>query len=121
MAARWVARWAFGIRLRDPESAFRLVRRDAVIRIMLQSRGPFALVEQLAKANHLELIMTEEPVAWSPRTASPAESVPFAREARALFRRPDFGPPELHIPPPAPLPPTEKPDAVPTTPPSPSS
>jgi hypothetical protein len=118
---RWVARWAFGVRLKDPESPFRLLRREAACRIVLQSRGPFALVEQLAKANHLELIMTEEPVAWRPPSVAPVETVPFAQEARAVFRRPSFGPPELHVPPPAPVAPPEKPDAEPTTPPSPSS
>jgi hypothetical protein len=117
---RWVARWLFGVRLTDPESAMRLGRREALTRIMLQSRGPFALVEQLAKANHLEMIMTEEPVSWSPvpPTATPAAS--FAQEARALLFRPDFGPPELHGMPPPGLP-AEKPASPPTTPPSPSS
>jgi Glycosyl transferase family 2 len=111
---RWAASWLFGVRLHDPECAFRLARRSAMTRIVLQSRGPFALVEQLAKANHLEMIMTEEPVAWTPR----AESASFAQEAWALFRRPDFGPPELHVPPPLPA---EKREPPPTTPPSASS
>jgi hypothetical protein len=99
---RWAARWLFGIRLHDPECPFRLCRREAVIRILLQSKGPFALVEQLAKANHLELIMTEEPVAWTPPEQPTQEPVGFAEEARALFRDPDFGPAELHTPKPGP-------------------
>jgi hypothetical protein len=99
---RWLARWVFGLKLGDPESPFRLGRRDALRRIVFQSHGPFALIEQLAKANHLEFILTEEPVSWaSPATPLP-EPVPFGPEARALFRRPDFGPAELHIPPPEP-------------------
>jgi hypothetical protein len=106
---RWTARWAFGVRLKDPESPFRLMRREAVCRIVLQSRGPFALVEQLAKANHLELIMSEEPVAWTPPTSRAADVVPFAQEARLLFHRPDFGPPELHVPPIPPVPPPASP------------
>jgi Glycosyl transferase family 2 len=118
---RWVARWAFGVRLADPESAFRLMRRDATARIVLQSRSSFALVEQLAKANHLELILAEEPVGWSPPAAMPAEPAPFASEARALFGRPDFGPPALHVPPPAAAATAEKPDGLPTTPPPGSS
>ena len=97
---RWAARWAFGVRLVDPESPFRLMRRDAAARIVLQSRGWFALVEQLAKANHLEFILAEEPVAWSPRGSRPPDPAPFAQDARALFRHPDFGPPELHVAPP---------------------
>lgn len=114
---RWVARWAFGVRLTDPESAFRLMRRDAAVRIVLQSRGWFALVEQLAKANHLEFILAEEPIAWSPPAVPPIDPAPFAQDARALFRAPDFGPPSLHIAAPT----TENADRPPTTPPSGSS
>ncbi len=118
---RWIARWIFGVRLHDPESAFRLSRREALTRIVLQSRGPFVLVEQLAKANHLEMIMTEEPIAWTPAATLPTLGLPtFVEDARSLFRRPDFGPPELHVPRP-PVLPAENPDAAPTTPPSPSS
>jgi hypothetical protein len=123
-ATRWrrrqVARWAFGLRLIDPESAFRLMRRDAVRRVVLQSRGWFALVEQLAKANHLEFILSEEPIAWSPPAAASPDPAPFGQEARALFRHPDFGPPALHVPPPPALP-AENPTQPPTTPPSGSS
>jgi hypothetical protein len=118
---RWVARWAFGVRLADPESAFRLMRRDAAARIVLQSHGPFALLEQLAKANHLELIMAEEPVAWLRPTAPVVGQSSFGAEARALFRRPDFGPPALHVPPPPAEVPPENTAAPPTTPPSLSS
>jgi hypothetical protein len=109
---RWAARWGFGVRLLDPESPFRLGRRDALVRIMLQSRGPFALVEQLAKANHLEFMMTEEPVAWTPPPMPPPEPVSYAQEARGLFRQPDFGPPELHVPADTPCAPES--EAVPT-------
>jgi hypothetical protein len=116
---RWAARWAFGVRLLDPESPFRLGRREGLVRIVLQSRGPFALIEQLAKANHLEFMMSEEPVAWTPPPAPPPEAVSFAQEARALFRRPDFGPPALHVP--ASEACVEKPAAVPTKPELPSS
>jgi len=118
---RWVARWAFGVRLVDPESAFRLIRRGAALRIVLQSRGWFALVEQLAKANHLELIMAEEPIAWSPLAALPGDPSPFAQDARGLFRHPDFGPPELHVARPPTALPAENPAAAPTTPSSGSS
>jgi hypothetical protein len=117
---RWAARWLFSVRLADPECVFRLMRREAAQRIVLQSRGWFALVEQLAKANHLEFIMAEEPIAWSPPAALPADPASFAHVARSLFGHPDFGPPELHVsPPPAPLP--ENPAPAPTTPPSGSS
>jgi hypothetical protein len=101
---RWAARWGFGVRLCDPESPFRLGRRESLARIVLQSQGTFALVEQLAKANHLEMMMTEEPVSWASPAMPIPERVPFAQEARALMRRPDFGPVELHVRPPAPEP-----------------
>jgi hypothetical protein len=116
---RWAARWGFGVRLLDPESPFRLGRREALVRIVLQSRGPFALVEQLAKANHLEFMMTEEPVPWAPPPAPLPEGASYAQEARALFRRPDFGPRELHNP--ASESSAEKPEVVPTKPEVPSS
>jgi hypothetical protein len=116
---RWAARWGFGVRLLDPESPFRLGRRAALVRIVLQSRGPFALVEQLAKANHLECMMTEEPVAWTPPPTPAPEPVSYAQEARGLFRRPDFGPPELHVP--ADTPCAAEPEAIPTKPEVPSS
>jgi hypothetical protein len=116
---RWAARWAFGVRLLDPESPFRLGRREGLVRIVLQSRGTFALIEQLAKANHLEFMMTEEPVAWTPPPTSVPETLSFAQEARALFRRPDFGAAILHLPVPEPC--AENPEAVPTKPEVPSS
>jgi hypothetical protein len=116
---RWAARWGFGVRLVDPESPFRLGRREGLVRIVLQSRGPFALIEQLAKANHLEFMMTEEPVAWTPPPTPSPEPVSFAQEARALFRRPDFGSPDLHVP--AAEARVDKPEAVPTKPDVPSS
>lgn len=112
---RWAAHWALGVHLRDPESPFRLSRRDALVRIVLQSHGPFALVEQLAKANHLEFIMTEEPIAWTPPVGATMEPAEFARDLRAVFREPDFGTPELHTAAGA------NPGAVPTNPASPSS
>jgi hypothetical protein len=118
---RWVARWGFAVRLHDPESPFRLGRREALVRVVLQSRGPFAFIEQLAKANHLELMIAEEPVSWAPPSQPLPESDAFAHEAWALFRRPDFGPPELHIPPPPPVLPVENPEVPPTAPASPSS
>ncbi len=116
---RWLARWAFGVRLHDPESPFRLARREAIARIVLQSRGRFALVEQLAKANHLELILAEEPVAWSPPATAAPDDPSFAEDARAVFRRPDFGPPGRHVC--ATARPAEKLPEAPTKPPSVSS
>jgi hypothetical protein len=89
---RGVARWVFGLRLADAECPYRLVRREVLTRLPLQSRGPFVHVELLAKANHLGCLLAEEPVAWSPPVSVVPEVFPFAAEARALFRSPDFGP-----------------------------
>jgi hypothetical protein len=80
---RWAARWGFGVRLCDPESPFRLGRRESLARIVLQSQGTFALVEQLAKANHLEMMMTEEPVAWT-ASATPVPERPRRQPASSV-------------------------------------
>lgn len=90
---RWVARWVFGLRLTDPECPLQLWRREALLRIPLQSRGLFVFVEMLAKANHLEFLLAEVPVAWSPPGVPGAPSPPFGVDARRVFRDPDFGPP----------------------------
>src|SRR5262245_51419273 len=50
---RWVARWLFGVRVRDPECTFALLRRSLFARIPVQCDGTFAPVEILAKANFL--------------------------------------------------------------------
>jgi hypothetical protein len=98
---RWVARWIFGLRAADPECPYRVIRREVLARIPLQSRGPFVHVELLAKANHLGCPWVEEPVSWSPPTVVTAETFRFRDEAYALFRRPDFGPPPAPSAPPA--------------------
>src|SRR5262249_30078436 len=61
---RWLARWMFGVRVRDPECAFRLFRRSVFQRIPIQSSGSWAQVEIIAKANFLGCWMAEEPVTW---------------------------------------------------------
>lgn len=92
---RLLARWVFGLRLLDPECPYRLYRREVFRNIPLQSRGPFVQVEILAKANHLALMLTEEPVTWTPPTTTAPEVPPFRVEASALFRHPDFRAVEL--------------------------
>jgi hypothetical protein len=42
---RWLARWVFGVRLRDPECPFRLARRTIFQRMPLQSRGSFVQIK----------------------------------------------------------------------------
>lgn len=96
---RWVARRLFGVRLHDPECPLRLVRREVLHRFPLQCAGPMLLVEMLAKANHVECIMTEEPVTWDPPRVPAAWPGSFAAEAWRLFREPDFTPVETHVSP----------------------
>jgi glycosyltransferase involved in cell wall biosynthesis len=88
LGRRLLARWVFGVHVYDPECAYRLFRRKVMWRLFLQSSGPFAHIEFLAKANFLECWMAEVPVTFLP--AKPAPS--FAGEAYHLFRHPDFGP-----------------------------
>jgi hypothetical protein len=83
-------RYLFGLRLHDPQCDFRLFRREIFQRIPIQSDGPFAHVEILAKANFLTAVMTEVPVH---QIAEPSES--WWREAWRVFRHPDFGPAKL--------------------------
>src|SRR5204863_8327961 len=63
---RWLARWVFGVRVHDVECAFRLFRRSVLARMPIQSHGPFAQVEILAKANFLGCWMFEVPVSYQP-------------------------------------------------------
>jgi glycosyltransferase involved in cell wall biosynthesis len=101
---RMLARWVFGVRVLDPECAFRACRRTLLSRVPLQSDGPFAKVELLAKANFLGGWLAEEPVAYAqlpqPETAVDGAGRDKVRvEAWRLFDRPDFGPPFLPEPP----------------------
>jgi glycosyltransferase involved in cell wall biosynthesis len=99
---RLAARWVFGVRVHDPECAFRLYRRELLSRIPIQANGTFAKVEILAKANFLGAWMTEEPVSYTP-PARPEEAVDSSEgdkrgEAYQVFKKPDFGPPLTSTP-----------------------
>jgi glycosyltransferase involved in cell wall biosynthesis len=103
---RWLARWLFGVRVHDPECAFRLFRRSVSRRIPVQSEGEFAQVEILAKANFLGCLMDEVPVAHRP-PGRPARQTAgqrrqYWRDLRRVLAAPDFGPATL--PPEEPLP-----------------
>jgi glycosyltransferase involved in cell wall biosynthesis len=96
----WVARIIFGLRLKDPECWFFLARRLIFSRIPIQSTGPFAFAELLAKANFLGCLMSEAPVSYQPIPGANAKwSNSTLREKLTGFRRvfshPDFGPAKL--------------------------
>jgi hypothetical protein len=91
----FLARVFFGLRYHDVLCPFRLLRRDILARIPIQSNGPFAHAELLAKANFLGAVMGEE----QPLDVAPG---PYRgdfrgtwKEARRVFDHPDFGPPFL--------------------------
>ena len=100
---RWSARWIFGVRVADPECPFRLFRREVFQRLPLQSKGDFVQVEMLAKANQLECLITEEPVAWTAPTTTLPERFSYRADSRLVFRDPKFAPRMAEPPaPPAP-------------------
>src|SRR5262245_53360666 len=94
------ARIFFGLRLHDVQCDFRLFRRSIFRRIPIQSDGPFAHVEVLAKANFTTAVMSEVPVAYRPGAAPRS----WWKEAWRVFAHPDFGPAVLPPDPPAPEP-----------------
>jgi hypothetical protein len=96
-AAGLLVRWLFGVRYRDAASPFRLLRREILARIPLQSDGPFVHVEIVAKTNFLGHVLGEEvPLQVPPEPRSPpvgGSGRELLAEALRLFRHPDFGPP----------------------------
>jgi dolichol-phosphate mannosyltransferase len=93
LAWRLPNRALFAVRLTDVTCGFRLYRRTMFERLRIQSNGPFAQVEVLAKANFLGCMMTEVPVHYRPRGPldSGAELRQILAEARRVFSDPDFG------------------------------
>jgi glycosyltransferase involved in cell wall biosynthesis len=90
-----LVRWLFGVRYRDAASPFRLLRREALTGIPLQSDGPFVHVEIVAKANFLGHVLGEEvPLQVAPegRQAPGGGPREMLADAVRLFRHADFGP-----------------------------
>jgi glycosyltransferase involved in cell wall biosynthesis len=104
LGRRLAARWFFGVRVQDAECVLRLYRRSILPRLVIQSNGPFALVELLAKANFLSCLLAEAPVTHHPRAIggiTGRDLPPHAwGDAWKVLNSPDFGPPSLAIPPP---------------------
>jgi hypothetical protein len=86
---RFLARWMFGLRLQDIECRLRLFRKAALEPFPIQSRGSFAHIEVLAKANHLGRLMAEAPVTWVPPAVQPGDPT-FRGDALRVFRQPEF-------------------------------
>jgi glycosyltransferase involved in cell wall biosynthesis len=117
------ARLTFGVRYLDVACPFRLTRREMFARIPLQSDGPMAHLEILAKANFLGHVLGEEVPLAAGHHPPVGERRPggslrqMVAEFRRLLSNPDFGPPFLEQPKPAPdnPPPTavERPPAQP--------
>jgi hypothetical protein len=101
---RGLLRFLFGLRLVDVDCPFKLFRRSIFARIPIQSEGPFAHVEILAKANFLGCIMSDVPVQYSCKGRSVAELSSrraWRTDASRVFFHPDFGPavlPEQAVP-----------------------
>lgn len=86
-------RIVFALRYHDTMCPMRVLRREVLTRIPLQSKGPFAHVELLAKANFLGAVFGGEPV--------PLPVVPPSyrgdlgalwADMRRVMNEPDFGP-----------------------------
>jgi glycosyltransferase involved in cell wall biosynthesis len=96
---RRLARLLLGIRVHDPECAFRLLRRSVFRRIPIQADGEFAHIEILAKANFLGHLLDEVAVPHRlPGLDEPVPSGPpprFWRDLGRLLRAADFGPASL--------------------------
>ncbi len=100
MIFRWINRIIFGLRLKDPECWFLLARRSIFERIPIQSTGPFAFAEILAKANFLGCLMSEVSVSFHPMPEADTKwsNVTLGAKLagfRQVFSYPDFGPAKL--------------------------
>lgn len=100
---RFLARWLFGVRLKDVDCAFKLCRRSIFRRIPIQAESDFVHTEIVAKANFLGCLLTELEVHFDapPPGRRAEESLrPWLQDAARVFRQPDFGPPFLDAEPP---------------------
>lgn len=92
MLGSWLVRLVFGVQYQDTTCPFRLVRKEILSRIPIQSTSSFAHAELAAKANFLGCLLGEaHPVRVKPEPFRHG-LVTAWRDARELFRNPDFGP-----------------------------
>src|SRR3954453_8632692 len=66
-AYNWLVRVAFGLRIRDVNFAFKLVRKSVLEHVELQSEGSFIDVELLAKAHRMGFHIIQFGVDYFPR------------------------------------------------------
>jgi glycosyltransferase involved in cell wall biosynthesis len=97
-AGRLLVRALFAVRYRDVACPFRLVRREIFARIPIQSDGPFAHVEVLAKANFLGHVLGEELTLEVRPRPYRGDWRAIWGEGKRVFVRPDFGPAVLPPP-----------------------
>lgn len=91
------ARIFLGVHHKDATCPARLLRRDILPRIPIQSDGPMAHVELVAKANFLGCMMGEEvPLAIEPGPYH-CDAGAIYCEAKRVFDHPDFGPAVLPV------------------------
>jgi hypothetical protein len=97
-AAHYLARVVFGVHNQDVGCPYRLLRREILARMPLQSKGPFVHVEMLAKATFLERYVGEDVLLGDRTRPFPLEESDAGKDgvfadAMRVFQHPDFGPP----------------------------
>jgi glycosyltransferase involved in cell wall biosynthesis len=118
LCGRWLARAGFGLHSRDVACPYRLLRREILVRIPLQSRGSFVHVELLAKANFLGHLIAEElPLGDGEQPVATDDSRPerlrdVIADAWHVFSHPGFGPAKLPEPSPVPAEVSEPPQPL---------
>ncbi len=80
----WLVRWGFGIRVRDVDCAFKLVRRELVQRLPLRSEGAFLSTELLCRAAATGARIVEVGVPHYPRRWGKQGGASFRVILRAL-------------------------------------
>lgn len=90
-----VLRMVFALRYHDPLCPLRLFRRELLDRLPIQSVGPFAHVEMLAKSNFLGRVFGSEQVPLDVRPPAYSDDISqMWRDMQAVMNNPDFGPVE---------------------------